>query len=141
MAFSQPDITTDNITASVSSEYGLGITRGDILAIPSIQAMWDASDETSVTYDGSNRLEQINDLTGNGHHFTQTVTANKPQYIDYVGDNPYIEFDGINDFMDVGDTTDFTFLHSTTPHTIYVAGQGTNGMSGGTFRRRNTFVQ
>src|SRR5690606_32063879 len=38
----------------------------------------DASRATSITSNSDNQVAQINDLSGNNHHATQSVDANKP---------------------------------------------------------------
>ena len=38
----------------------------------------DASDSSSITKDGSNKVSQWNDKSGNAHHLTQSSASNKP---------------------------------------------------------------
>jgi hypothetical protein len=44
-------------------------------------ALWlDASDETSITKDSNGLVSQWNDKSGNGHHATQSTSANQPTF-------------------------------------------------------------
>jgi len=41
-------------------------------------AWWDFSDTSTITLDGSSKITQITDKTGNGHDATQSTAANRP---------------------------------------------------------------
>lgn len=41
-------------------------------------AWWDFSDTTTITLDGSSKITEILDKTGNGHNATQATAANRP---------------------------------------------------------------
>lgn len=55
-----------------------------------------------VIIDSSNRVEQWNDLSGNGFHAIQSVNANKPiLFRDEITRRQSVLFDGINDFLEI----------------------------------------
>lgn len=54
---------------------GSGVTPDEI----SDMIFWhDTSDSSSITKDGSNKVSQWNDKSGNGHHLTQSSSSNQP---------------------------------------------------------------
>lgn len=54
----------------------------------------------NITKDGSNYVEKVDDLSGNGHHLIQTTQINKPLWVDtQANGHPVLRFDGSNDFM------------------------------------------
>jgi PKD repeat protein len=56
--------------------------------------------DSAVTYDGSNKVSQWNDCSGQGNNASQVASASQPQYISNVLNGyPVIHFDGVDDFM------------------------------------------
>lgn len=66
-------------------------------------AHWDFSDLTTITKDGSNRVSQVDDKSGNGNHLVQATGGSQPLWvdngqngldiIDFVGDR-FLEYTG-----------------------------------------------
>lgn len=94
------------LTATIASFFtatsDLSITSDGL--IPGYDAWWDASQSIAVAIDGSNGVDQLNDLSGNSKHLTLTSTA-KPTYL--IGSS------GING-LNCLDFTDTTLRHLTT---------------------------
>jgi hypothetical protein len=53
---------------------------------------WDAKDEGTITKDGSNRVSQVRDKSGNGWDIIQSLGAFQPLYVG--GSSPHLYFDG-----------------------------------------------
>ena len=58
---------------------------------------FDSSDLSTITVDGSNRISQWSDKSGNGRHLLQSADANKP-----ILSSGEITFDGTDDFLATG---------------------------------------
>jgi len=98
--------------------------------------LWLRADRGTV-YDGSDRLSQWKDQSGNGHHATQAVDALKPTvWTPWLNGLPVVDFDGANDAMSLaGDFKTFTdgatvmavvaFDVTTTSQTVMELGNGT----------------
>ena len=63
-------------------------------------AIYDFVDADNLTKDGSERVAQVTDLTGNGNHYLQADDAKKPIHV-----NGYVLSDGSNDTMATGAKT------------------------------------
>ena len=116
MTISTDKITTPDIIANVSRGFPPGVTRGEILALQ-FYSLWDISDYSSLTVDGSNRLAQINDQTG-FNDIRQLTAAKIPNYV-----SPYGDFDGVDDAYtsSVANISEYKFLHDGTGCTMCVA--------------------
>lgn len=70
-------------------------------------SLWgDINDLSTITKDGSERVETVLDKSGNGNHIVQTIPANKPIYTpSKIGARSALDFDGTNQFM----TTPYNF--------------------------------
>lgn len=58
--------------------------------------VWSDNGSTQITDGGS--VYRIDDLSGNGNHWLQTTSANRPTWNANSG-TPYIQFDGTDDYM------------------------------------------
>lgn len=52
------------------------------LDLANLHNWYDCSVLSSITKDGSNRVSQINDLSGNGYHLKQATAGNQPLWVD-----------------------------------------------------------
>lgn len=94
-----PDIATIFSDATSPGNYSPDYIADPALAILASAAGWWEADSGSNTFHASSlTMDQLTDLTGNGNHFTQSVTANKPLVATSAG-LTYVDFDGSNDYM------------------------------------------
>lgn len=79
---------TSTVTASTAA------TTFNILTEPTVLAVYDVTDASKVTKDGSNLVAQLDDSTSNGKHLVQPTGGNKPLYVGTGGANnsPHITF-------------------------------------------------
>jgi hypothetical protein len=78
----------------------------------------DAANENSFTKDGSGIVSQWSDISGNGKHFTQTTTINKPIWtLNYKNTLPMVVFDGNNNYMIS------PVISQSQPFTLFVVGK------------------
>ena len=81
-----------------------------------LQLWLDADASSSITKDGSNKVSQWSDRSGNGNHATQATSNDKPTYYsEGMNNKPTLSFDGATDWMaanGVADTfnADFTMF-------------------------------
>ena len=70
------------------------------LSLPNLVVWYQASADT-VTVDGSNKVSQWRDRSGNGYHLAQATGANQPVFSATGGPNsqPELQFDGTNHWM------------------------------------------
>lgn len=66
-------------------------------------AMYFSAD--SIVKDGSNRISQLTDLSGNNRHATQSVDAYKPVLSTFSDGSLAMQFDGVNDYFWQGNTS------------------------------------
>lgn len=59
----------------------------------------------SVVKDGSNRISQLTDLSGNNRHATQSVDVYKPVLSTFSDGSLAMQFDGVNDYFWQGNTS------------------------------------
>ena len=59
---------------------GTGLPPSPIRTL-NLAAWWDFDDITTLTVDDQGRISQVLDKSGNGHHLSQSVAANRPQLI------------------------------------------------------------
>lgn len=67
-----------------------------------LRCWYDANDLSTITKDGSNKVSQWNDKSGNGRNVGQGTAGNQPLYVTgYMGGAslPAILFDGVDDWM------------------------------------------
>lgn len=73
------------------------------------------SDAGTTPVTGGGSVQQWNDLSGNGHHLTQTTTASKPTYTaSAINGEPGITLDGTNDYMvfpGTNSASNYTFFY------------------------------
>ena len=50
-------------------------------SLSNLHSWFDFSDATTITKDGSNRVSQVNDKSGNGNHLTQGTAGSQPLYV------------------------------------------------------------
>jgi len=63
--------------------------------------LWLAADRSAKTFNGGN-ISQWNDLSGNGHHATQSVASNQPLFVSNgINGLPTMRFDGTNDYFNI----------------------------------------
>ena len=68
--------------------------------IPNLQLWLDAAYTSTITKDGSDKVSQWNDKSGNGYHATQGVGASQPTWVDFQQNNKAIlTFDGGDDLL------------------------------------------
>lgn len=101
--------------------------------------LWLKADE-GVTKDGSGFVSAWADQSGNTNHASQTVSANRPQWMDQIlNDKPVLRFDGTNDQIKaarVPGTNDFTVISVARTFTSHeVDFEGISGNTGGTGQR------
>lgn len=65
--------------------------------LSSAWGVYDFTSASNLVKDGSNRISQVTDLSGNGNHLLQSDDAKKPIYSD-----GYVISDGVDDFMKTG---------------------------------------
>lgn len=75
-------------------------------SIPGLQLWLDASVPSSLTLDVSNNVSEWRDLSGNGRHFSQAMTARMPSYVAAVfGSLPAVRTDGNDDLLETASLT------------------------------------
>lgn len=93
-------------------------------------AHYDASDEDSITVTSGSAVDQWDDLSGNGHHITQTANAaHKPSTgVDTQNGLNVVTFDGTNDVLAL--TSAFMYdaaaASGVTVYIVFEAAGGTN---------------
>ncbi|MEA3272466.1 MAG: hypothetical protein U9P90_02255 [Patescibacteria group bacterium] len=88
--------------------------------------LWlDASDSGTITKDGSNKVSQWDDKSGNGNHATQGTEANQPAY--NAADNS-VNFDGSNDWMQLPPNVKNSICRDTN-HSIFIVFKADNPSS------------
>ena len=109
--------------------------RAGVMSKPAASAAWspaslsgltvwiDASSAASFTYSSGVVVSQWNDLSGNGHHFTQSSGSSQPSRSGTQNGLATVVFDGADDYMD---TASFTLAQ---PHTILMAAKFQNSSS------------
>ncbi|MFC1659029.1 LamG-like jellyroll fold domain-containing protein [Pseudomonadota bacterium] len=91
---------TENVTLPTRDCTYIGwdtVTNPCIVGIPSDMELWlDASDEGTITKDGSNDVSAWNDKSGNENHVTQVTSSYQPDYVSSSNINGYpaIRFNG-----------------------------------------------
>lgn len=80
----------------------------------------DTAGTTPVTADGQ-PVARINDKSGNGRHFTQSGSAERPTY-KTSGGLHWLDFDGTDDYLTSGAVTMASFA-SVSVHDFYIAGR------------------
>jgi len=93
--FSDTEVT-DNLTAQQLTDLGgvvvVPIGETEILALSPL--LWLKPDASRVTKDGTDRLSQVDDISGNANHATQTAASQKALWVDGVlNGRPVIRFD------------------------------------------------
>ncbi len=92
----------------------------------------DATD--GLTVDGSNRVSQWNDLSGQDNHFVQSTNNYKPVLVQNVLNGlPTVSFDGSNDFMTANknELSGFDFsVNSSNRYSIFIITRATSNRSG-----------
>lgn len=83
--------------------------------LPGLAARFDASDLSSITFDGSNRVSQWRDKSGNLRHLAQATGSKQPLL--QIGARNNLLFDGADDWMQA---PAFTLNQ---PETVYWVGQ------------------
>jgi hypothetical protein len=67
--------------------------------LPTAPTIW-LNDDSAVTDAGSGACSQWNDISGGGHHFVQTTSANRPLIVSSgLNSRRTIRFDGSNDML------------------------------------------
>lgn len=131
--------TTAGTAANIKFTSNDTILNGMPLCDP---VLWLRAD-SSVVYDGSNRVSQWMDVSGNGNHVTQTNTANQPLFqSNVINSKPSIYFDGSSGKYFLNNTT-ANLVNSGLARTVFVSGKRdckihASGVIGGslfTFRR------
>jgi hypothetical protein len=88
------------------------------IGMSGLVAYWDAQDSGSITVDGSNRVAQINDLSGNGWTLTQANDSYKPVLTTASGRTTLV-YDKVDDILsnagDVFGTGDLTVVVMMSP--------------------------
>lgn len=97
---------------------------GSPLDFPLGLVQYNLGDVANVTLDGSNRVSQWNDLSGNGSHFIQTDPTFRPNRTSagFNGKFGVVISNATNSFM----TSSPTIAAGGTPHTILVAARATS---------------
>lgn len=99
--------TGQDVTNNVSTGF-------DLSSYPGYWASYDASDAANMTKDGSDKVSQWDDLSGNGRHFEQSDSTRQMTW----NSAGYIEGDGSNDLMEINPSSG-TGLNFT-EYTIYI---------------------
>ena len=88
----------------------------NILEVPGLLHAYEA--DQGVTKDGSDRVSQLNDLTGNGAHLVQATGANQPLWVSNgINGNPALRItDAADEFLR---TQAALFAGGTMAHTIF----------------------
>ena len=74
------------------------IERG--IASPTLKVWLDADDSSTITKDGSNKVSQWNDKSGQGNHVSQSTAGSQPLWVDSAQNSkPLIRFDGSDDSL------------------------------------------
>lgn len=74
--------------------------EADILALSPL--VWWKPDESRVTKDGSNRLSQVNDISGNNNHLVQLTGAEQPLWVaNSINGRPVMRFNGTDENFDI----------------------------------------
>lgn len=108
------------------------VTIGSKIAVKSFSVydlpnlkLWLKADD--VVKDGSNKVSQWNDNSGNNFHPVQATGVNQPLWVDNeLNGHPIVRLDGSNDFMSVAFGTTFS-----QPNTIFVVFSYENAGIGG----------
>lgn len=64
--------------------------------------IWHSSE--FVTHDSSNRVSQMQDISGNNYHADQTTNANKPLFV-----SQEVRFDGVDDYLTISSSANNLF--------------------------------
>ncbi len=104
--------------------------------------LWLRADST-LTKDGSNRVSQWNDVSGNNKHATQAITTNQPVWMPNVfNGKPALWFDGVNGNYFLENTTQTPVATAGSARTYFVVAKAdcnAQGYKGGTlFSNRRT---
>lgn len=92
------DLTNDRIVNSSNIEIDSLWTPAEITT----ELWFDASDSSTITLDGSDKVEQWNDKSGNGLHLTQANASYRPSVSTEAKNGlDVISFDGSNDYLSV----------------------------------------
>jgi len=87
---------------------------------------WSNMDAANLTKDGSDRVSQVNDLSGNGNHWTQGVGANQPLWVEAeLNGEDVIRLNGIDEFM-IGNWLTSVMGGEDTPFTVVCVVKVTN---------------
>lgn len=86
-------------------------------------ALWlDGSDLATLTIDGSNRVSQWDDKSGNGMHATQGTTMEQPVFSGTAANGmPGLTFDGSDDRLLSGTNSSWNYLHEQSGATLFIA--------------------
>ncbi len=120
------------IKNSASGQVGLRITTVNVPGgaqkapneVSGLQGWWKAdagvySDAGSTPANDNDTVQQWNDQSGNGRHFSQATATNRPTYrTAIVNGKPVIRFDGVDNFMATAAT--MTNFMTSTAGTIFV---------------------
>jgi len=74
------------------------IERGE--AGGALKVWLDADDSSTITKDGSNKVSQWNDKSGEANHVSNSTAGSQPLWVDSAQNSkPLIRFDGVDDFL------------------------------------------
>lgn len=94
----------------------------DYVEPSSVVLQYIIADSGYIIRDESNRISQWTDISGNGHHYIQNNSANKPLYnaVGAPNSKPIVSIDSVARFMS---STLTTPLRTTTPTTMWIIGR------------------
>lgn len=96
------------IGIAISNSIGnIGNMRGSFIPglLPDLQLWLDASRSSTITKDGSDKVSQWDDLSGNKNHAIQGTGVNQPTFTDnHINNKSVINFDGGTEEMNLTST-------------------------------------
>jgi len=114
---------TNNLLASLVSGSAIPVKRHGVSGVVSggafspsdisdMVAWWDFSELSSITKNGSDRISQVDDLSGNDYHLTEGTASLQPLWEE-----------GIQNSLDIGNFTDSRLMRASwtalsQPHTV-----------------------